>query len=422
MAELWTGSVGTPVFWVTIGVLLGGLVLAGVAVLGKLGSRRGGAGDPDRARPVDSALETALAAHADGRLEEAFERISELLARTPDDCDALIAMWDVAIDLGRPMEASSAMLRVVREEVRGGSSSAIEHWHELSELGLQGDADPGLLIHLAALLREADQPDAARDALERALDAADDWDATVVASRVAQACCEFDPLTAERAARQALGRQDLALEERRQLESLLAGLQRAPGQADARVAHSAAADPTPPDDALPTAETAEDGPRPDPGGPAPIDPEVAPRPLQVVEATPIELHEAGLVIEAEGGVKKRIPYARIDGIAAVSIEELGDGAVIVIDLTLNWFQSEQSLRLIRLRADRFDSSALAGSGEAPLDATRRLIERLLRNTGAHPLSGRESARGLPFAAFADLVSYERRVLSAQRAPASSEAD
>ena len=131
------------------------------------------------------------------------------------------------------------------------------------------------------------------------------------------------------------------------------------------------------------------------------------RQLHVVEAVPSELNPEGLVIEADGGVKKRVPYERIDGISAAAIEGFGEGAVIVIDLTLNWFESDQTLRLIRLRANRFDPCSLLGSDRAPLDAIRQLIERLLQKTGSNPLPDLQSARGLPFASFRNLVSFDR---------------
>jgi membrane associated rhomboid family serine protease len=460
---------GSPAYWAIAGGFGCGLLLAAIVVFGKVeAALRGLSGASGREEPIDSDLELALTAHAEGRIEEAFELISQVLARRPGDRDALIAMWDVAIDLGRPLEASSAMLKVIRKEVRSKSPNAIEHWRELSELGLHSEAEPTLLIRIAALLQEAEQPAAALEALKLALDSADDWDATVVATRVARAAAELDPPTAVRAARLALGRPDLALEERQKLELLLEDLQPVTSRSDASVARSLRVEAAPSPEPVPVPELApvrEAAPSPEPTPlperapvleaaplaeptplpepelaseaaarafarsfeqieadaleaplrPTPIDLEIASRrQVEVVEAVPIELGGEGLVIEAEGGIKKRVPYARIGAIAAAAIEGLGPRAVIVVDLTLNWFESDQALRLIRLRADRFDPCSLLGSDKAPLDATRELIERLLQKTSANPLPGLESARGLQFTLFPDLASYERDVLSVER--------
>ena len=104
-------------------------------------------------------------------------------------------------------------------------------------------------------------------------------------------------------------------------------------------------------------------------------------------------------------------YDRIAAISVVAVSNLGPKPVILVDLILNWMSlSDEPLRIIRLRGDRFDPRRLVPEQAAPVDALRAIIERLLRASNATPLPDIQSAKGLPFAGFDDLASYHRDVL------------
>ena len=95
----------------------------------------------------------------------------------------------------------------------------------------------------------------------------------------------------------------------------------------------------------------------------------------------------------------------------VAVGNLGPKPVLLIDLILNWMSlSDEPLRIIRLRGDRFDPRKLAPEHAAPVDALRAIVERLLRDSKATPLPDLQSAKGLPFAGFDDLETYHRDVL------------
>jgi hypothetical protein len=147
--------------------------------------------------------------------------------------------------------------------------------------------------------------------------------------------------------------------------------------------------------------------------PAPIELELSARGLKAVVANPSELAEDGLVIEAEGQ-KKRIPYERMDALAVVAIEGDTGSPVIVVDVILNWRAgADEPLRLIRMRSDRFDPCQLVAEAPSPLDAVRQIVGTLLERSDALPLPDAKSARGLPFASFVSLASYQRSVLSVE---------
>ncbi|MBW2692043.1 MAG: rhomboid family intramembrane serine protease, partial [Deltaproteobacteria bacterium] len=249
--------------WAIAGGFGCGLVMASMLILGKIEATFSNAPTTSERKPsVEPDLEAALEAQADGRLPEAFELISALLERKPEYRAALIAMWEVALELGREADASNAMLRVVRDEVRRNASSAVGHWLDLASRGLHGDAEPALLIHIALMLREAGQPIEALSALKRALENSTDSDSAELAARVARASRSLDRDFTETAAWRALGSVDLAYKDRQNLEALLGELYREaparPSEDGLRDDAGAAAYPAAPPERLDSNPRAED--------------------------------------------------------------------------------------------------------------------------------------------------------------------
>ena len=148
--------------------------------------------------------------------------------------------------------------------------------------------------------------------------------------------------------------------------------------------------------------------------PAPIDLEISSRELRVVRAQPSELVEDGLVIEIEGGDKRKIGFDRVDAVSVVAVDGLGPKFVIVVDLVLNWMsEPSEPLKVIRMRGDRFNPRQFSPDHDSPLDAMRSFTVRLLDLSDAMALPDTRSVRGTPFASFADLASYHRTVFSVE---------
>ena len=440
-------------FWAIAGGLVCGLVITSMMMLGRIEAILSKTdATPERKPSVEPDLEAALEAQAEGRSAEAFELISALLQRKPEYRAALLAMWEVALDLGRPVDASRAMLRVIRDEVRRNAPSAVGHWLDLASRGLDGDAEPALLIHIALMLREAEQPIEALSALRRALDISAESDSAELAARVARASQSLDPSFTEAAAWRALGSVNLAFKDRQSLEVLLGELYREAPQPAANEGRRGDGDPAAypavpsgwPDldpraqDPLLQWEDPElsgdvDLPREPPltpagpsgeigsaaesvasDRPAPIDLEITSRELRIVRAQPCELIDDGLVIEVEGGDKRKIGFERVDAISVAAVDGLGSKFVIVVDLVLNWMsESSDPLKVIRLRGDRFDPRQFSPGKGSPLDAMRSFTTRLLERSNATALPDTRSVKGTPFASFADLASYHRTVLSVE---------
>jgi membrane associated rhomboid family serine protease len=428
-----------------------------IAQLDQVFGRRvsGGARTPTNRVQLDRALEL----HAAGRLDPSFTLLTNLLRENRNDRDAALALWDVANDLGRPAAAATALLGVIRDEVkRGANEQAVQHWLELAEAALERDAEPALAIRVATLLAAADQRTAAAHALQHALARSGGATGPALASRVARAASSIDLETAVEAAWRALGFAELTLEERQSLEGLLAEVLPRNAEAARRsrpvpsarplASRAAPAEPSPArSNAAPPAparvvdpeleflervafdeDLVRDG-APAPvaalgrepvahgvpdvfsGKPDAIEIESASRTLEAIFAVPTEFDAEGLCITASNGAQKRVRYDRIAAISVVAVSNLGPKPVILVDLILNWMSlSDEPLRIIRLRCDRFDPRRLAPDHAAPVDALRAIIEKLLRATNATPLPDIESAKGLPFAGFDDLASYHRDVL------------
>jgi hypothetical protein len=131
-----------------------------------------------------------------------------------------------------------------------------------------------------------------------------------------------------------------------------------------------------------------------------------------VRAQPSELADDGLMIEIEGGDKRKIPFERVDAVSVVAVNGLGEKFVIVVDLVLNWMSKpSEPLKVIRLRGDQFDPCQFATGQDSPLDAMRSFTTRLLNRSNATALPDARSVQGMPFASFADLSSYHRTVLA-----------
>ena len=143
--------------------------------------------------------------------------------------------------------------------------------------------------------------------------------------------------------------------------------------------------------------------------PVPPEPPEADAGIQVTDAVPVALEDDGLTARSDAG-EARIPWSEIE---AVSVVQVGEKPVPIIDLVRNWRREDGApLRVVRLRTDAFDPAALAPDPEpiGPDDALASLLSEILDRTRAVPLPSPESALGLCVASFADLETYEREVL------------
>jgi hypothetical protein len=351
-----------------------------------------------------------MRAHAGGRPREAIELLNAYLAAEPEAYEAALALYEVATEARRDGDASLALLRVIRIELkRELSAAAIDHWLDLIEDGIPEKADPSLLIHMALLLREEGRRDEAVQALRCALERSEDRASHVVAARIARAARGLDPGVVETAGWRALGFIELGLAERQAIESLIGeALETQRGRPFGAPRAKAAA--------------------PKPAAPAPVGvlPEATPSPtfvpealeldddaraLDAVLAVPLELADDGIEIQTLQGQQKLVRYERIEAVAVAAVHGMAAKPVILVDLVLNWMSpANETLRVIRLRGDRFDPRRLLPGHASSVDALRSLVKLLIERSDATALPDGEAAEGRPYVSYEELETYHRTVL------------
>ena len=336
---------------------------------------------------------------ARGKLDDALVQATTWTRREPESLDAVLTLHEVAKALGRAPAARTALLRAVRLELQGGLlAAAVDHWHELADGGeVPREAEPAVLIRLASLLDETGDRRLATRTLRAALGNAGDAARAVVAGRVARAARDMDPKLAHDAAWRALQSTEIELEERHALEELLAGV--IPRLPDREID-------------VPSAPAAAHAERPEP-----IEIETAVRVLDVIDAVPVELDDEGIHVQTPNGNKKRVRYDRIEAVSVVAVQGLAEKPVLLVDLVLDWkAPAGNRLRVIRLRADRFDPRRVIPNVSSPVDAMRQMVSVILSRSQGVPLPDADAARGMPFASFEELALYQRLVLLADGPP------
>ncbi|MDJ0852705.1 MAG: hypothetical protein QNK04_30415 [Myxococcota bacterium] len=131
----------------------------------------------------------------------------------------------------------------------------------------------------------------------------------------------------------------------------------------------------------------------------------------VVDATPSELAEQGLAVSLDDGRRSRVAFSDVEAVSVGQVAGLANEPVVVIDLVLNWNRMlDEPLRVVRLRADRFDPSSLVPGTTGGGGALSDFLGELLEKTRGVPLPDPESALGLRLDPFESLAEYQRRVL------------
>ena len=348
------------------------------------------------ARAADAGRIARLRAR--GKLEDALVQANTWTRREPESLDAVLTLYEIAKELKKAPAARAALLRAVRLELQSGLlAAALDHWQELAGSEIPREAEPALLIRLASLLQETGAHVMATRALRAALTHASGGAKAVVAGRVARAAREIDVQISHDAAWQALQSSEIELEERQALEALLAGVI-----------------PRLPDQVLDVPPEPQESERP-----APIEIETQVRVLDVIDAVPTELDDDGVQIVTSTGQKKRMRYDRIEAVSVVAVLGLAEKPVLLVDLVLDWkAPAGNKLRVIRLRADRFDPRRLFPEVASPVDAMRRMVFQILTLSRGVPLPDADAARGMPFASFPEVALYQRLVLLADGPPTS----
>jgi membrane associated rhomboid family serine protease len=328
-------------------------------------------------RAVDEAVELARS----GRVDEAMQRLKGELAHHPDNEEAMVALWNVALGSNRCSEVVTHLQPVIRRAARDGDLEVVRaYWTDMIRAVPDAVVDTAVAVRVVELLSSAGEKEEAAETIE--------WLTPRLGRDIA-----INLLV--RLARQA---DSLHLKESTQLaETGLRHPRVTPELAEELTRMSGQTAPTSPPATV---------------APQPVvsrEPAVTVAKPEVMEATPVALDEQQLTLRA-GGSQRALQFELIQAIATAVIENGNDPRFLVVDLLLDLPVAGASrLRIVRLRSSGFNPQTLVG-GDDLMSALKRLLERLLTLSGAQPIPNRDSVLGQPFRRYRSLPEYEQAVL------------
>ncbi|NOZ93538.1 MAG: rhomboid family intramembrane serine protease [Acidobacteria bacterium] len=341
-------------------------------------------------------IERAMEVHGAGDHDRALELLEAEVRRDPGNVDAELALWNMAVELGRGQEKAEHARRLIRRYLRSGNNeAAVAVWSELLGSAPGERLDPASAAGVARALAEAGRLEEADRALE---------------SLARGDTGEMPPGPLIRGTR-------LAIENRlptaRLLLSRLAENPGAPQETLAEL-EAAAAD-------LPEAPAAAgDGASSTPAGivdPLPGEDDApatgVEHTLQIMQAVPVGL-DGDVVVLRVGEKERRLRLDYLKVVAAAAVPGPSGNPTVLVDLLLDapW-EDRRVLRAVRLLGTTFDPRTLI-PGESPVESLRQFLTHLIGWSGATPLPDPESARGRPFRRFGSITEYEREVLGVGR--------
>jgi membrane associated rhomboid family serine protease len=329
------------------------------------------------------ALEKALAAREEGRLDEAWRLLWREARTGSGGVDTDSTVWDLAVEMGRAEQAAPVLLRTIRQQIQHGDAMpAYLHWRELLER-VPGAAVPAALE--AKLVEELARENLREETVDVARVALGRVDAQTPAGVLARLARYGDARTRAEAAALALAHPDLPNPARRELEAVVA-----------------------------TAKSAPTGGAPR-GHSDRVSPGVRDGALKVTTGIPLGLEEDRLVVQLPERGRASLPLQRVKAVAVAALRTAAAPAELVLDLMLDapWDEGAD-LRVLRLQTSLFDPQKLVPSASDADAAFCALVDRVLAVSGAIPLPDPVSVRAKPMAVYGSLEAYEQKILEAAR--------
>lgn len=423
------------------------------------------------------AIEKAHDLRQAGQTEEAWRVLSDEIRERPSNQDAVLALWDLSMQLGREPQVAKLFLKVIRNELRQGELLlGLTHWEELCGRIPETPMDLDLRIRLGDALLETERDEEAADLMAGVEPVSQGRPLPVpVLTRAARtaaisrsassiALCEallerpglpegivreIDGLLLDvremgvREPPQAPPPDDAPLPFTPQEEVLPQMIERSSAPAAvaavAAPAAFAAASPVPRAPAPPAVR-----PPPVPAAPPPAVPRlVPPRPvsgppplptpaaaappvaavpasaagtLQVMASVPKALTAEKITIDLAGQGTKIMPLDRVKAISAAVVGRPAPGKpYVVLDLLVDP-PGQPTVRTIRLQSFEFDARKFVPREPDALKALVAVINHLLKVTRARALPNPKAVCGQPFPRFPSLGEYEARILGARSGP------
>lgn len=132
--------------------------------------------------------------------------------------------------------------------------------------------------------------------------------------------------------------------------------------------------------------------------------------LKTYTAIPLAMDEKALTMLIGGKAEKRTPYSAIKAIAVGAIREPGKKPVLLIDLIFDRLQDVgENHRVMRMRSCDFNPVKLMPQMSSPGEAFKRLVDLLLRGSGAEAYPSKDEALGNAYRNFRSLREYEKTI-------------
>ncbi len=334
-------------------------------------------------------IEQAHELREQGRLEDAWELLAAEVRQNPSNWDAGLALWYVAVELGRPEAAKKVFLGCIRQDLRRGERDlAALHWSELTDQIPDVEIELSLRIQLAEALLEEQREEDAAELLAAVGENLSPLLPQGVRVRLARVAARSRSASAPAVCELVLRDPALPEEVRQEITELFAW---AKGQGFR----------------LPR----DQEPAPSVDAPLPLSEETpAQRVLKVMPAVPKGLTGEKISVDVAGQGARLLPLANVQAVAAARIDTGLEQAFVVIDLLVDSLWSDKpQIRTVRLRSNEFDARTVMASQDDPHQALVSLIDNLVSISGASPLPDADSIKGQPFYSFVSLADYESKI-------------
>jgi membrane associated rhomboid family serine protease len=339
---------------------------------------------------VDEAVELARS----GRVDEAMQSLEGELARHPDNEEAMVALWNVALGSNRCTEVVDQLQPVIRRAARDSDLEVVRaYWTDMIRAVPDVTVDTAVAVRVVELLSSAGDKEEAAETVEWLTPRLGHDLAIKLLVRLAR---QADSLHLKQAAQLA----EAGLRHPRITPELTAELSRMSRQAVAKQPPSASHQVVASEESL-----AASPPAPAVRHTATNRTPAMARP-EVMEATPVALDEQQLTLHT-GASRRVLRIELIRAIATSVIENGNDPRYLVIDLLLDLPAAGATrLRVVRLRSNRFNPQSLVG-GDDLMSALKSLLELLLTSSGARAIPSRASVLGQPFQRHRSLAEHEQ---------------
>jgi hypothetical protein len=269
--------------------------------------------------------------------------------REPDNVDAAMALWNLAVAHGETARAVEPMVRAILGALRSGDSGfVVSQWEEVLIHVPDVEIDPLSAVRIAEILDQEQRVVSAVETLELARQRASSSTPAAVLLRMARLGLLLEAPSIGAIVRAALEHPEIPADARPELEVAMWSLAR-----EGRVGGAAG----------PSANR--------PLEPAVTGPAQRPAALEVTDAVPLALDGHLLRVDCSGH-SRELDLRQVQAVAVGVVARPGSKPIGILDLLLDQPGAARSVRSLRVTSDGFDPRSMVG-GEDLWSAFRLFV-------------------------------------------------